>query len=89
MLEHCPFILLIVKSCGILIYIQYGSIFFLRKKEDFPCDSVDKNPLANAEDSFDPWLGKISHAKEQLSLCTTTTDPALESPGAAATEAHS
>ena len=50
---------------------------------------MDKNPLANAEDSFDPWLGKISHAKEQLSLCTTTTDPALESLGAAATEARS
>ena len=24
---------------------------------------------------FDPWSGKIPHAAEQLSLCTTTTEP--------------
>ena len=26
---------------------------------------------------FEPWSGKIPHATEQLSLCTTTTEPAL------------
>ena len=26
---------------------------------------------------FNPWSGKIPHADEQLSLCATTTDPAL------------
>ena len=26
---------------------------------------------------FDPWLGKTSYVKEQLSLCTTTTEPVL------------
>ena len=29
---------------------------------------------------FEPWSGKIPHATEQLSLCTTTTEPALYSP---------
>ena len=45
--------------------------------------------------SFDPWCRKIPHATEQLSLCTTTTEPKRESPWtkttepcAAATEAH-
>ena len=26
---------------------------------------------------FDPWSGKIPHAAKQLSLCATTTEPAL------------
>ena len=26
---------------------------------------------------FEPWFGKIPHAVEQLSPCTTTTEPAL------------
>ena len=26
---------------------------------------------------FNPWSGKIPHAEEQLSPCTTTTEPAL------------
>ena len=26
---------------------------------------------------FQPWSGKIPHAGEQLSLCATTTEPAL------------
>ncbi|XP_073644217.1 centromere protein M isoform X3 [Tursiops truncatus] len=26
---------------------------------------------------FEPWSGRISHATEQLSPCTTTTEPAL------------
>ena len=26
---------------------------------------------------FKPWSGKIPHAAEQLSPCTTTTEPAL------------
>lgn len=29
---------------------------------------------------FDSWARKIPLASEQLSLCTATTDPALESP---------
>ena len=26
---------------------------------------------------FEPWSGRIPHAAEQLSLCATTTEPAL------------
>ena len=41
-------------------------------------DTVVKNPPANAGDQgFNPWSGKIPRAAEQLSLCTTTTEPAL------------
>ena len=41
--------------------------------EDFP--QAVKNLPANAGDTgLDPWSGKIPHASEQLSLCTTTTE---------------
>jgi len=37
--------------------------------------SVIENPPANAGDkSFNPWNGRIPHAKGQLSPCTTTTE---------------
>ena len=36
---------------------------------------------------FDPWSGKIPHAVEQLSPCSTTIDPKLGSLRAAATKA--
>ena len=35
---------------------------------------------------FDPWSGKIPHAKGQLSLHTIATEPVLYSLGAATTE---
>ena len=35
---------------------------------------------------FNPWSGKIPHALEQLSLCTITTKPVLQSPGAMRTD---
>ena len=41
---------------------------------DFPGDPVVKNPSANAEDTVDPWTGKIPHASEQLNPCTVTTE---------------
>ena len=45
---------------------------------DFPGGSVVKNPPANAGvHGFEPCSGKIPHAMEQLSLCATTTEPAL------------
>ena len=34
---------------------------------------------------FDPWSGKIPHGVEQLSLCATTAEPVLQSPGAPTT----
>ena len=38
---------------------------------------VGKNPPASAGDRFNPWSRKILHATEQISPCTTTTEPAL------------
>ena len=35
---------------------------------------------------FDPWSGKIPHTEEQLNSCATTSEPGLQSPGAANTE---
>ena len=37
---------------------------------------------------FDPWSGKTPRATEQLSPCTTTTEPVLESMQAANNWAH-
>ena len=45
---------------------------------DFPGDKVVKNPPASAGDTgSSPGPGSFPHAMEQLSLCTTTTEPAL------------
>ena len=52
----------------------------LKKKShwDFPGGAVVKNPPANAgENKLVSWSGKIPHATEQLSPCTTTTEPVL------------
>ena len=35
---------------------------------------------------FDSWSGRIPHALEQLSPCTTTIEPVLQSLGAATAE---
>ena len=44
---------------------------------DFPGDAVVKNPPANTGDTgSSPGPGR-SHTAEQLSPCTTTTEPAL------------
>ena len=37
---------------------------------------------------FQPWSGKIPHAGEHLSSCTTTVEPVLQSQGTATTKAH-
>ena len=48
-----------------------------------------KSLPANVGDTgFDPWSGKIPHAVEQLSPCTTTTEPVLYNPRATTTEAR-
>ena len=42
----------------------------------FPDGPVVKNPPVNTGgNGFDPWCGRITHAKEQLSPCTKTTEP--------------
>ena len=57
---------------------------------DFPFGTVDGNLPANAED-----VGSVTGpgrfqtpCSGQLGLCTTTTEPTLQSPGAETTEAH-
>ena len=49
-----------------------------QKNRDFPGAPVVKSCLP-----IDPWSGKIPHTTEQLSPCTTATEPALQSPGPA------
>ena len=48
-----------------------------KKARDFPGGTVVKNLPANAGDTGSIPGGKIPHAPEQLSLCATTTEPAL------------
>ena len=55
--------------------------------EGFPDGPVVKNPLGNAGDTGS-ILGNIPHTAEQLSPGAANTEPVLESPGAAITEAH-
>ena len=69
--------------------------------DDHPCTAALKNAflgfpwwLSGKESAcrcknhgFDPWPRKIPHATEQLSPCTPTIEPVLESPGAAAAKA--
>ena len=41
---------------------------------DFPDGTVDRNRLPIQGQAFNPWSGKVPHAVEQQSLCTTTTE---------------
>ena len=61
--------------------MNYSSIKMSLKKiiKGFPGGTVVKNPLANAGDTgLSPGLGR-SHMP-QLSPCSTTTEPVLQSP---------
>ncbi|KAJ8780365.1 hypothetical protein J1605_011629 [Eschrichtius robustus] len=44
---------------------------------DFPGGSGWESACQCRGHGFEPWSGKIPHATEQLSLCATTTEPAL------------
>ena len=46
----------------------------------FPDGPGYESVLQSKGCQFDPWSGKIPHAMEQQSLCTTTADPTLKSP---------
>ena len=50
--------------------------------------SGEESTCLHRGNRFTPWLWRIRHATEQLSLCTTSTEPALESPRATTAEAH-
>ena len=62
------------KNCGRREVVGFKNHIY----RGFPGGAVVKNPPANAGDyGFEPWSWKIPHAAEQLSLCATTTEPAL------------
>ena len=71
--------------------LKLDPYFISRQKinsRDFPGGTVVKNPPAIAGDTgSSPGPGKIPQAAEQLSPCATTTEPALQCPRAATTEA--
>ena len=86
-----------VDSSGILIPEHKQEVFFLsstlllphsRKQIELPWWLSGKESSCRWRHEFDPWSRKIPYAAEQLSLCTTTIEPALWSPGTANTEAH-
>ena len=56
---------------------------------DFPGDPVVKSLPANSGDmGLIPGRGRFQMPWEQLSSCALTTEPALQSPWAKITEAH-
>ena len=42
---------------------------------DLPGGTVDESACVSRGHGFDSWSGKIPYATEQLSPCTTNTDP--------------
>ena len=59
----------------LVLYLLFGLKQWAR---GFPGGAVLENPPANAGDiRFHPWSGKIPHAAEQLSPCTTSTERAF------------
>lgn len=51
----------------------------------FPGRAADKNPTANAGDSFSPWSREVPQATEQLHLNVPSTESTLWSPQATTT----
>ena len=63
----------------LLVYTSWENCAIKRFRcGDFPGGAVVKNPHASAGDiGLIPGPGRFPHATEQLSLCTTTSEPAL------------
>ena len=68
-----------------MLHVSYISI---KLGEGFSGGSVVKNLPANAGDIGSIPGGKIPHATQQLSLCTTTIEPVPWIPRVTATEAR-
>ena len=83
-LPHCRQILYQLSHKGSTVSIEW------RTKTTGACMmlSGEKFSCQRRRHRFDPWSGKIPHASEQMSPRTTTTEPVLQSPGAATTEVH-
>ena len=75
-ISHLYSTFIALRQLGVEDGIQRGMKTYVL--QDFPGGAVVKNPPANSGDmGSSPGSGKIPHATEQLSLCTTTTEPAL------------
>ena len=64
----------------VCVYVNVGRKHMTSKYPlmGFPGGAVVKNLPANAGDTgSSPGLGRSPHAAKQLSLCATTTEPAL------------
>lgn len=60
-----------------------------QKEQGFPGGPVTGGLPSKARGcGLDPWSGKVPHDMQQLGPCATTTELALQSPGAAITEAR-
>ena len=69
---------LLIRICNDRNIDCYVNINKLVQLWDFPGGTVVENLPANAGGHrFNPWSRKIPHATEELSPCTTTTEPAL------------
>ena len=66
-------------SSTIILCVHPNCFFQIKAKQwGVPGGAVVKKPPANAGDTgSSPGPGRFPHAAEQLSLCATTTEPAL------------
>ena len=70
--------LLSITGGNVTPLLNNDTVYFKNKDRDFPGGAVVKNPPANAQDTGSiPGPGRFPHAAEQLSPCTTTTEPEL------------
>ena len=68
---------------------QYGRVIKSLGFGGFPGASSGKESTCQCQGhGFNPWSGMMPHAREQVSLGTTTTEPALQSLGTTTAEAH-
>ena len=51
-----------------VVYLKLIECFMSKKKKK-------ESSCQHREHGFKPWSKKIPHAKDQLSLCTTSTEP--------------
>ena len=71
----------VTKSQTWLKWLSMHAHTINRNSRDFPGGPVVRSPPANAVGhGFDPRSGKIPHALEQLSSCTTITEPTYLEP---------
>lgn len=60
-------------------FLRYNFLFYKASGTSLVVCTIDGNPPAKAGHGLDLWSWRIPHAIEQLSLCTITTEPVLQS----------